>query len=130
MTDRLGQQLGNYRIVGFVGRGSFAEVYLGEHVYLHTRAAIKVLSTNLTDEEIAQFRNEARTIINLEHPNIVQVLDFGMKGRIPFIVMRYAPNGSLRILHPRGTRIPLFTIVTYIKQIASALQYAHDQKLI
>ena len=46
MSDRVGQQLGNYRLLHLVGRGSFAEVYLGEHLHLGTQAAIKVLYAN------------------------------------------------------------------------------------
>src|SRR5260370_34118039 len=129
-ADHIGQQLGNYRLFKLLGEGGFAEVYLGEHVYLGTQAAVKVLNTKLTDEGIALFRDEARTIISLEHPNIVRVYDFGMVGRIPFIIMGYASHGSLRKLHPKGTQLPLRTIVIYIKQIAAALQYAHEQKLI
>ena len=44
--------------------------------------------------------------------------------------MEYVPNGTLRQRHPRGTRLRLTTIVTYVKQIAAALQYAHDQRRI
>ena len=126
----LGRQFGNYRLIKLLGEGGFAEVYLGEHIHLGTHAAVKVLSTELAKDEIAQFRNEARTIFGLEHTNIVRILDFGMEGRIPFIIMNYAPNGSLRKCHPKGIRLPPETIVTYIKQIASALQYAHDKGLV
>jgi eukaryotic-like serine/threonine-protein kinase len=66
MTDRVGQQLGNYRLVRLLGEGGFAEVYLGEHIYLGTQAAIKVLHTQLASEEVEQFRTEARTIARLE----------------------------------------------------------------
>src|SRR5205807_8157935 len=81
-------------------------------------------------DDIEPSRNEARTIARLEHPHIVRVFDFGLQDNTPFLVMSYAPNGTLRELHPRGTRLPLATIVSYIKQIAPALQFAHDQKLI
>jgi eukaryotic-like serine/threonine-protein kinase len=130
MADRVGQQLGNYRIIRLLGKGGFAEVYLGEHIYLNTQAAIKVLSTHLTDNELEQFLNEARTIARLEHTHIVRVLEFGVEDGVPFLVMSYAPNGTLRARHPRGTRIPLATVVTYIRQIANALQYAHEERVI
>ncbi len=131
MADRAGQQLGNYRLVRKLGEGGFAEAYLGEHIYLGTQAAIKVLKTALaSQQEIDQFRVEARTIANLVHPHIVRVLEFGFEQNTPFLVMDYAPNGSLRQHHPQGTRLPLATVVAYVKQAAEALQFAHDQKLI
>ena len=130
MTDRTGQQFGHYRLIRLLGHGGFADVYLGEHIYLGTQAAIKVLDTQLTSDEIEQFRQEARTIAQLEHLHIVRVLDFGVEEQRPFLVMTYAPNGSLRQHYPRGTRLPLEKIVHYIRQIATALQYAHDKKLI
>lgn len=130
MTDRVGQQLGNYRMVSLLGRGSFAEVYLGEHVYLHTQAAIKVMFTQLSKDDMALFLAEARTLAQLIHPNIVRVLDFGVDRSTPFLVLDYAPNGTLRDRHPSRTQLPLRTIVLYMKQLAGALQYAHVARLI
>src|SRR5437868_7877245 len=130
MTDRVGEQLGNYRLSRLLGQGGFADVYLGEHLHLGTQAAIKVLHTRLAPDDLEGFRNEARTIARLEHPNIVRVLEFGIEGGIPFLVMSYAPNGNLRQRHVKAVPLPLPTIVSYIKQVAAALQYAHDQKVI
>ncbi len=130
VAKAVGQQLGNYRLVCLLGRGGFTEVYLGEHIHLNTQAAIKVLYTSLTDEDVESFHNEARTIALLKHPHIVRVLDSNVQGDIPFIVMSYASNGTLRQRHPGGTRLPLATINSYVQQVASALQYAHDQKII
>jgi serine/threonine protein kinase len=130
MSDYLGEQFGSYHLVKLLGEGGFAQVYLGEHVHLGIHVAVKVLTTKLAEDEVLQFRNEARTMICLRHPNIMRVLDFGIEGRIPFIVMDYAPKESLRKLHSKGICLPLPTIVNYVKQIADALQYVHDQKLI
>src|SRR5947207_2685614 len=126
----VGQQLGNYRLVRLLGRGGFTEVYLGEHIHLNTEAAIKVLYTSLTNEDVESFHNEARTIALLKHPHIVRVLDFDVQGDIPFIIMSYAPNGTLRQRYPSGTLLPLETINSYVQQLAEAVQYAHDQKII
>src|SRR5947209_228990 len=130
MADRVGQQLGNYRLLRLLGQGGFAEVYLGEHIYLDTPAAIKVLHTRLASDEVEHFQTEARTVARLVHPHIVRVLDYGVEGSTPFLVIDYAPNGTLRQRHPRGVALPLPTVVSYVAQIADALQYAHEQKVI
>src|SRR5207248_2772751 len=133
MTDRAGregQQFGNYRLMHLLGRGGFADVYLGEHIYLGTSAAIKVLHTQLESEDVGQFQTEARTIARLVHPHIVRVLEFGVEGSTPFLVVDYAANGTLRKRHPKGTQLPLPTVVGYVVQAAEALQYAHNQKVI
>ena len=130
MGELEGRQLGNYRLTRLLGQGGFAEVYLGEHIYLDTQAAIKVLRTQLESDEIEQFRTEARTIARLVHPHIVRVLDFGVDGTTPYLVMDYAPSGTLRKRHRAGVPLPLSTIVDYVNQIASALQYGHGQKVI
>ncbi len=130
MSDRVGQQLGNYRLIRLIGRGSWASVYLGEHLHLGAQAAIKVLHTHLTSEGSEQLRSEARTMARLIYPHIVRVLDFEIEDGLPFLVMEYAPNGSLRKLHPKGTRVPLDLVVSYVKQVAEALHSIHIQKLI
>lgn len=132
MSDRSGQSLGTYRLVRLLGQGGFAEVYQGQHIHLGTQAAIKILlTTRLHDEaEIESFRREAQTIASLTHPHIVRVLDFNIEQGIPFFVMEYAAQGSLRSKHPRGTQLPLNTVISYLRQVASALQYAHEHKQI
>src|SRR5712692_3481934 len=87
MADLVGQQLGRYHLVRLIGQGGFADVYLGEHIHLNTRAAIKVLQMRLVGSSMEQFRNEARTIASLVHPNIIRVLDFGVENGIPFLIM-------------------------------------------
>ncbi len=130
MDSLVDQQLGNYRLIRLLGQGGFANVYLGEHLHLGTHAAIKVLSMRLVGNNVEQFRVEARTIANLVHPHIVRILDFGLEDGIPFLVMDYAPGGTLRTRHPRGTRPPLPSMLSYVEQITKALQYAHDKKLV
>ena len=105
-------------------------MYLGEHIHLQSLAALKLLHTQLSEEETARFLTEARTLARLNHPHIMRVLDYALNEGFPFLVMEYAPGGSLRQRHPAGSRLPLATIVSYVNQVASALQYAHDQRLI
>jgi serine/threonine protein kinase len=130
MANRIGEQLGNYRLTRLLGSGGFAEVYLGEHVHLGTQAAIKVLYAHLAQDQINDFRQEARMIAELKQAHIVRVLDFDVQNGMPFLVLDYAAKGSLQMVHPRGCKLPLDLVVTYVEQIASALQYAHDRKLI
>src|SRR5215471_9945638 len=130
MADRVGQQFGNYRLVSLLGQGGYAEVYLGQHLRLELQAAIKVLHTHLAGGEAEHFQQEAQTIARLAHPSIVRVFDFDVQDGVPFLVMDYAPNGSLRRRHPAGEMVPLDQIFSYVKQVAEALQYAHEQKLI
>src|ERR1700736_6753242 len=115
MADRVGQQLGNYRLIRLLGRGGFAEVYLGEHVFLKTQAAIKLLQMRLSNDDLEDFLKEGRSIAALVHPQILRVLEFGVEGEepdlgpealniaegIPFLVMDYAINGTLRKHHPK-----------------------------
>jgi serine/threonine protein kinase/uncharacterized protein with WD repeat len=130
MTDRVDQQLGNYRLLRLLGSGGFADVYLGKHLHLNTLAAIKVLQMRLIGNNLERFRSEARTIASLTHPHIVRVLDFGVERGIPFLVMDYAPNGTLRRLYPNHTPLSPATIIPYVTQISAALQYAHERKMI
>nr|MBA2681562.1 serine/threonine protein kinase [Ktedonobacteraceae bacterium] len=129
-TDEIGRQLGNYRLVELLGQGGFADVYLGEQIYLKTPAAIKVLRTHLSDDALQQFIGEARTIARLVHPHIIAVWDFGIDKDVPFLVMPYARRGSLRKLHLRGQKLPPPVVISYVGQVAQALQYAHDNKII
>ena len=131
MTDRVGQQFGNYKLTHYLGSGAFADVYEGEHVYLKKSVAIKVLRMQLPNRDGESFLNEARTVANLEHPHIVQVLDYGVyEEHVPYLVMNYASHGTLRQRHPDHTILSPTIVLSYVKQIASALQYAHDKKLI
>lgn len=125
-------RIGKYQVLQEIGSGSFARVYLGEHIYLKTRAAIKVLLTDsdMTREEIKSFLAEARTIAGLRHPHIVHILDFDIEDGMPYLVMEYAPAGSLATLYPARTVLKLQSVLSYVKQMASALQFAHDRHIV
>src|SRR6266581_3205479 len=120
MTRHVGQRFGDYLLTSYLGGGGFADVYLG------TEAAIKVLKGEFTASELVQFRAEAQTIARLEHPHIVRIITFSVAKTdtqdIPFLAMTYAAHGTLDQRHPRGSKLPCATIVSYVKQIAEALQ--------
>lgn len=130
MAYQAGQKLGNYQLEGFLGYGGFAEVYLGKHIYLNTQAAIKVLQKQLSNEALEKFLQEARIIAGLKHPHIVGVLEFGIEEQRPFLVMAYAPHGTLRRRYRTGNALSPLVILPLISQIAEALQYAHERKII
>ena len=130
MPDHVGHLLGSYQLMRMLGQGQWGSVYLGEHVHLRTKAAIKLLHGPWDEREVEGFLGEARTLALLRHTHIVRVLDFGVQQGTPFLVMEYAPGGTLRQLYPHGMRVPLQTVVAYIQHVASALQYAHDQHVI
>ncbi len=130
MVDRINQQMGNYRLLRLLGRGGFAEVYLGEHLRLNEMVAIKVLHTELQEDDIKNFQREAQTVATLKHPHIIRVRDFDIRNGVPFLVMDYASNGSLKQRHKNNVPLPLSVITSYIEQVAGALQYAHERKII
>jgi len=130
MIVRVGQQVGNYRVTRLLGTGGFAVVYLGEHCYLNTQVALKFLHTQLSPTAIEDIFTEARHLSKLMHPHIVRLLDFGIEEKTPFLVMDYAPGGTLRERHPKGVAVPLPTVVSYAGDVASALQYTHKNGLI
>jgi serine/threonine protein kinase len=127
LTNKGGRHLGPYELLQTLGFGGHAKVYRARHVFLDTEVAVKVLHPSLIDEHYERFVDESRTIANLEHPNIVHVLGFDVEDDVPFLVMEFATNGSLRQRHPAGTRLPLSTIVIYVNQLAKALQFAHNR---
>ena len=129
MSNQL-QQLGNYRLLRLLGKGGFAEVYLGEHIHLKTYAAIKVLHAQTIEKDFKDFLVEARILANLEHPHIVRVLEFGVENTTPFLVMEYARVGTMRHRYPRASRLAAADIPHYVNQVAEALQYVHQRNLI
>ncbi len=130
MAELVRQYLGNYRLSYLLGHGGFADVYLGEHITLKTPAAIKVLRMQLVGEAQESFLHKTRIIADLDHPNIVNVLEFGVDHYTPYIVMRFAAYGTLRQRYPRGTILSAAPILPYVRQAAAALQYAHERNLI
>src|SRR5260370_2146068 len=129
-SDRANQLLELYRITRLLGESGSAAVYLGERLGLHIPVAIEVLSGRFSRSDEEKFLAQAHILSQLEHPHIVHIYDFGIEKGTPFLVMSYAPHRNLRHRHPRGSRVPLESIVSYVNQVASALHYLHYPLLI
>ncbi len=124
------QQLDRYRLIRLLGQSGSSDVYLGEHKELHVPVAIKMLHGRFARSDLETFLAQARTLTRLEHPHVVRVFDYGIEDDTPYLVVAYAPHGNMRQRYPRGTRLSLDTVVSYVKQIAEALQYIHERRLI
>lgn len=128
-----GRELGPYRLIEGVGRGGMAEVYLAEDQRLERRVAVKVLPAAMAMEQTfrARFEREARAAAKLQHPHILPVYDYGQQDGITYLVMPYITGGSLAqvIAQARGP-LPVNKAMQWADEIASALQYAHDQNII
>lgn len=133
MDQRIGAQLGNYRIVEVIARGAYGIVYRAEQIHLDYSAAIKFIHADLnTPSQRASFRHEAQTLVKLRHPNIVRLLDFGIKEDMPYLVSDYAPGGSLRtyLLQQDSQPLPLRDARHILAQIGRALAYVHSQGIV
>ncbi len=93
-----GQMIDEYKIIGKIGKGGMATVYKAYQVSMDRYVAIKILSFQLIDNEefLGRFKQEARLVARLEHPNILPVYGYGEDHGIPYLVMRYLNAGTLK----------------------------------
>jgi len=135
-TDLTGTTLGNYRVLSPVGRGGMAVVYQGYQSSLDRYVAIKVMSHQLAHDQtfIERFQREAAGVAQLRHQNIVQMVDFGVKQDISFMVMEFIDGETLKerllALNNQGERMPLGEVVSTVVDIAAALDYAHAHGIV
>jgi serine/threonine protein kinase len=131
MNDLIGKTLGGYQITEQIGKGGMATVFRAYQPSLDRDVAIKVLPPYYADQDetfIARFKREARAIAKLRHPNILMVMDFGQEEDLSYIVMEYVDAGTLKERMQR--KMTLQQIFTLVKQVASALDYAHEQGVV
>jgi serine/threonine-protein kinase len=116
-----------YRLVRKLGAGGMAVVYLARHVMIERLSAIKILrhDLGLNPAHRERFYREARAVNRINHPNIVEITDFGDDGGLVFLVMEYVDGESLHAVLKRG-RLPWQRAVDVAKQVASALARAHE----
>lgn len=127
----LGKTINGYEVTGVIGRGGMATVYKARQLSMNRTVALKVLPRQFVDDEtyIQRFNREVKIVSQLEHRNIVPVYDYGEYERQPFIAMRYMPDGSLDQLLRDGP-IPVDKVLDIIRQIAPALDYAHNKHVL
>ena len=123
-----GLELGQYRIVGEIGRGGMATVYRAYQASLDRHVAFKVLHAEGDAEFRERFKREARTLAHLRHPNIVQVYDLGEQDNLLYIVMELIEGTSLR--QRLGAPWKIEQAVPIVAQLASALDFAHSRDVI
>jgi serine/threonine protein kinase len=131
MDTVLGTTIGRYRILDRIGRGGMANVYVAEPAGGSARVAIKVLTPLIAEngQFIQRFRQEARVVARLKHPNIIPVVDYGELDGQAYLVMPFLPHGSLADRLQRGPVVPEEG-GRVIEQIASALEFAHQNGVI
>lgn len=119
---------GTYRIHRVLDRGGMGTVFEAEHLRLHRRLAVKVLAGHLRDDEhaLARFNREAEIISRLEHPNVVQVVDFdATESGEPYLVMEYLTGSSLATRLAERGRLDLKQVAQIAYQAALGLNAAH-----
>ncbi|MCD4686658.1 MAG: serine/threonine protein kinase, partial [Anaerolineae bacterium] len=137
LSNLTGQTLGEYELAELIGAGGMGAVYRAYQRKLERAVAVKILSTALASQSgyVERFQREARTSAALEHTNIVPVYDYGVQRELSYVVMRLLTGGSLSERMQRredlGQPLPsLPEIADLLRQIASALDYAHSQHVI
>jgi serine/threonine protein kinase len=127
-----GSLIGKYKILRFIGEGGMASVYEAEHEMLGTKVAIKVLSPILSaNTQIKErFRNEARLMASLDHPNITKVIDFDEQPQQLSIVMEFLNGEDLNQKIKRNGALNEKEITDIFSQTLSAFQYAHEKGIV
>ncbi|MEM7415938.1 MAG: protein kinase [Gemmatimonadota bacterium] len=131
-VERLNAALqGRYRVERELGRGGMAVVYLAEDLKHRRPVAVKAMRPEMAEavgEE--RFSREIEIAARLNHPNILGLFDSGVADDVPFFVMPFVDGESLRDVLDREGRLGLDQAMVWIREIAGALGYAHDQGLV
>ena len=124
--------IGKYIATDIIGRGGYSIVYKGVHEGLSLPVAIKMMRHDmaLNSEFLKTFRNEAKTVANLNHPNIIRIYDIEECYRTVFIITELVVGERLDVLIRRLKRIPPSLTIRYLEQLCSGLAYAHEQGII
>jgi len=125
------ETLGEYEILGELGRGGMATVYLAHDISLDRKVAIKVMSPALMDEGLAErFRREARTAASLNHPHVIPIYAVRERAPLLYFVMKFIPGQSLDPIMKNLGQLPIPMARVILSQAAGALGYAHRRGVI
>src|SRR4029434_2674355 len=121
-SSMIGQTLTHYRIVSLLGKGGMGEVYLGEDTTLGRKVALKLLPAAFTSdrERLHRFKQEARAVSALNHPNIITIYEVGQVNGAHYLVTEYIEGETLRQQMRRGP-LSLGGVLDVAAQVASAL---------
>jgi serine/threonine-protein kinase len=130
MRELAGRHLGTYRLVEQTAVGGMAVIFKAYDESLDRYVAIKILPDYLSRDAdfSARFRNEARNVARLRHPNILPIFGYGEEDGLSYFVMDLVEGGTLKEL--MGTPLPVGRVEELIGQIAGALNYAHEQGVV
>jgi serine/threonine-protein kinase len=137
-TERrlIGQRLGTCILNDLIGSGGMGMVFLANQTRPTRQVAVKVLKSGVGmqseehQEFLARFRREANVIAQLDHINILQVYEYGEEDGVAYLVMPYLTGGNLRTLLSEKKQFTPLEAFSYFEQAASALQYAHNHKIV
>jgi tRNA A-37 threonylcarbamoyl transferase component Bud32 len=121
-----------YADLTLIGKGGMAEVYRAEDTRHDRSVAIKVLLSNLAEDEQfrKRFQREAQALAGLEHPNIVRLYDFGLENNLYYMVMEYLNGMSLSNALRKNGKMDFDAALPILGNIAEALDYAHAAGLV
>ncbi len=128
----IGQVIGSYILEKLLGYGGSSAVFLAQNRLTNEKVAVKVFLPRSTMDKQAQknfyqrFLREAEATSELDHPNILSIYSYGQHNGLPYIVMSYMSGGTLSEYVTRHGPLPLSQAEQYLEQIASALDYAHE----
>jgi len=127
----IGRKLGKYEITELLGQGGMAAVYRAYQADVERHVAVKVLPPHpgQAAQFVERFQLEAKTIARLQHPHILPLYDFGVEDDIFYLVMQFVEGGSLSERIKQGA-MPPHEVEILLRQIASAVDYAHRQGVI
>jgi serine/threonine protein kinase len=130
-AEREFPSIAGYEILGVLGRGGMGRVYKSRHLNLNRLVALKVIvdEEDTEPERVARFREEAKAIARLQHPNIVQIYEVGEYKGQPFLCLELVEGGSLRE-HMRGTPLSAPRAARLVETLARAVHAAHQQGVI